>query len=70
MIHQIAEILEVESLSGSEVLKSIPAWDSLAQISIIAVVADANGVRLTAKDLSQCATVNDLLQLIDTKSKS
>jgi acyl carrier protein len=65
----IAELLEVDSVNETDVLKDFDAWDSLTILSIIAFVDEKYKVELTAKDLNATGTVGDLKDLIFSKKK-
>jgi acyl carrier protein len=52
------------TLKGNEKLADLPAWDSLAVLSFIAMVDEKFKVQLSGKDIAGCATVNDLAQLL------
>jgi acyl carrier protein len=66
-LQKIAAILEVESLKEVDDLKSFEQWDSLAVLSIIAML-DANyGVNLRAADLQPVKTAGDLFALVQAR---
>lgn len=68
----IAEILEVdvEKVSSSlELHSGEAAWDSLAIVSVIALVDDCFGVTLEGKKLTDCETVADIEKLIEDAKK-
>ena len=44
-------------------LADIPAWDSLAVLSFIAMVDSKFGKQLSGKDIAACETVADLAKL-------
>jgi acyl carrier protein len=62
----LEELLEVPagSIAGGTALKDLEAWDSLAVISFIAMVASNYGLTLPAKRIAAAITVNDLAALI------
>ena len=64
---KIAEILEVDSLTPDAVLREYPAWDSLAVLSIIAMLGSTYGVNLVAQDLANVATVGELESLVQAR---
>ena len=69
-LNQIATILEVEAVKESDDLKAFPQWDSLAVLSVIAML-DANyGVNLQAADFTPVKTVTDLWNVVQAKKKS
>lgn len=65
LVSEIADImdLEADSLKGSEKLDNLP-WTSLTAMAYVALCDYKFGVSLTASDLKQCRTVNDLVQLV------
>ena len=63
-LKKIAEILEVESVSDTDDLRAFPQWDSLAVLSVIAML-DANyGVNLRAADLQEASSVGALWEKV------
>ncbi|MEI7911059.1 MAG: acyl carrier protein [Verrucomicrobiota bacterium] len=67
---KIADILDAESVSESDVLGEFDEWDSLSILSIIAMLDSNHGVNLTAADLNGARTVGDLWQLVQSKKQS
>jgi len=66
-LKKIADILEAEDLKATDDLKALAQWDSLAVLSIIAML-DANyGVNLRAADFEPVNNVNDLWKLVQSK---
>lgn len=63
MIEQIVEADE-GTLSGSESLRELDGWDSLAVIQFIARVDENFGITLTPKRLVECKTIDDLAGLL------
>ena len=64
-IDELGEILEVENeLTLQTDLTEIEAFDSLAMMSIIAMVYTKFQVRMRGDDLKKVTTVNSLIQLI------
>ena len=62
----IAKFAEIVALPASQVrpeteLGSLPGWDSLAQISFVALL-DAHGIKLPTGALQSSRTIGDLLQ--------
>ena len=69
-LQKLAEILEVPEVKDSDQLKAFPQWDSLAVLSVIAML-DANyGVNLRAADFATVDSVADLWQLVESKKRS
>ncbi len=66
-LKRIATILEQEEVKPGDDLKAFPQWDSLAVLSVIAML-DANySVNLRAADLGPVATAGDLWSLVLAK---
>jgi acyl carrier protein len=66
-LKQLATILEVEEVKATDDLKAFPQWDSLAVLSVIAML-DANyGVNLRATDFGPVNSAGDLWNLIQSK---
>ena len=64
MIEQLAELLEVDEVKDSDVLKDFECWDSLTILSIIAWASENYGKTLLAKDVNEAKTVGGLLALL------
>ena len=60
------ELLEENpgTLTGSEVLRDLEAWESLTVIEFLAIVDENFGVVLNPKDIAACETVQDLMNLV------
>ncbi len=65
--NEIAELLEVDSVTGNEALNSFKCWDSLTILSIIAHADDNYGITLTAAEVNNAKTVNGLKDLFVAK---
>jgi acyl carrier protein len=66
-LKKIAEILEVESVNSADDLRAFPQWDSLAVLSVIAML-DANyGVNLRAADLQEASSVGALWETVQSR---
>jgi acyl carrier protein len=63
------EILEAApgSLKGDEVLPGMEGWDSLAVVSLIAMVDEQFDVTLSPKEIAKAGTVADLIGLLGGK---
>ena len=69
-LKSIAGVLEVEAVRESDDLKAFPQWDSLAVLSVIAML-DANyGVNLRAADLALINSIGDLWTLVQSRKRS
>lgn len=68
-LKRLAEILEVSEVKETDELKAFPQWDSLAVLSVIAML-DANyGVNLRAADFGPVNSAADLWNLVQSKKR-
>jgi len=67
---KLAGILEAESVKDADDLKAFPQWDSLAVLSVIAMLDSDYGVNLHASDFQQVTTAVDLWNLVQSKKRS
>jgi len=60
------ELLELEpgTVKGSETLDSFEGWNSLAVISVMALVDEYFGVSLQPRQIAGCSTIADLMGLL------
>jgi acyl carrier protein len=69
-LKRIAEILEVETVSERDDLKAYSQWDSLAVLSVIAML-DANyGVNLRAADIQQTSSAGELWKMVQSRKST
>ena len=66
-LEQIAEILDEESVNLSDKLVDFDAWDSLTQLSIIALVGDEYNVTISAAEIREAETIEGIIKLIENK---
>jgi acyl carrier protein len=67
---KLAGILETETVKDADDLKAFPQWDSLAVLSVIAMLDSDYGVNLHASDFQQVTTAVDLWNLVQSKKRS
>jgi len=67
---KLAGILEAEAVKDADDLKAFPQWDSLAVLSVIAMLDSDYGVNLHASDFQQVTTAVDLWNLVQSKKRS
>ena len=69
MMTYLEELLEQPkgTLSGTESLADIPSWDSVAVMGYIALIDEKLGLRIAGKKITECLTVNDLIELVGDK---
>jgi acyl carrier protein len=67
VLHVLTDVLNkpAGSLKGSEKLKDLPGWDSMAVATFMGMYVDKFGVVLEPDDISNCITVDDLAALGD-----
>ena len=61
------EGLEPGNVTMETELSSIPQWDSLAVLTVLAMADAEYGVTLTGNDLADCKTVGDIHSLVQQK---
>lgn len=63
----IEEVLDVEegSLTAETPLDSVEEWDSIAMLSLIAMLDDEFGKTITGKELRALKTVADILAYME-----
>ena len=67
---EAVEDVEVGSLSGNTVYRSLEHWDSLAVLTVIAMVDTEYDLRLKAKELKQIETLSELHALLESKQST
>lgn len=58
--------LDADELTGEESLADMEEWDSMAVISLIALVDETFEITLEPEQIMESETVNDIIKLIDT----
>lgn len=63
---KMAEILEVDvaDLHASLNFRELPTWDSLAQLSFLALAQDEYNMNLTSEHLKKANTFEELYKLV------
>lgn len=56
-----------EQFKADTVYKKLDEWGSLTALSIVALVTESFGKKITGADLRACNTIEDLFNLIQTK---
>ena len=56
-----------ELFSPTTVYKDLEAWDSLAALSVMAMVEEEMDVKITGADIRNCNTIEDLFNLAISK---
>lgn len=66
-LEQMAEIFEVDAVELSDVLVDFEAWDSLTQLSIIALASESYGATISASELKNATTIEGVKRLFESK---
>ena len=68
-LSELEEILEADpgSLKGDEPLPGLEGWDSLAVVSLIAMVDEQFGMTLSPKKIAKAGSVADIIGLLGDK---
>lgn len=64
---EAVEDVEPGSVRADTAFRDLPAWDSLAVLTVIAMADAEYSVRLKAEDFKNCPTVEALWQLVCTR---
>ncbi|MCI8756829.1 MAG: acyl carrier protein [Oscillospiraceae bacterium] len=66
-IELLEEMLDVDSgtLKPEMVLEEIDEWDSMAKISLIVLMDEECGKKLTSTELKQFKTIQDIMNFMD-----
>ena len=65
----LADILEIPTITDSDVLEANPLWDSLAVLTLLAHIDKEYDVQLFSSDLYDIKTLSDIKNLIKSKKK-
>ncbi len=63
-LHKLARILEVDQVKETDELKAFPQWDSLAVLSVIAMLDADYGMNLHAAEFGPVKSAGDLWNLV------
>ncbi len=66
-LEKIAKILEVEKIGDADDLRAFSQWDSLAVLSVIAMLDADYGVNLRAADLQAADSAGALWKLVQSR---
>jgi acyl carrier protein len=69
-LKKLAVILEAEAVKDTDDLKAFPQWDSLAVLSVIAMLDADYGVNLRAGDIDPIKSAGELWNLVESKKRS
>ena len=71
-INLFAEVLELEGehgLTPSTVFRDLEEWDSLAYLSVIAMVDEEYDIVIEGNDFKKLITIGDLISEIEKRTK-
>jgi acyl carrier protein len=68
-LKKLAETLEVTEVKETDELKMFPQWDSLAVLSVIAMLDATYGVNLRAADFNSVRSAGELFNLVQSKTR-
>jgi len=60
---KLAQVLDLEAVEPASVIQDLPDWDSLAALSVVAMLDSRYGVHINSSDLKRLSTVQDLMDL-------
>lgn len=65
----LKEILEIEDreLSMTDNFREYPEWDSLAYLSVIAMLDEEYGIQIEGPEFKKLKTVGDLFSVVEKK---
>lgn len=66
---ELADILEVDSVSDDKLLAEYDMWDSLARLTLLSFIDKQYGVNLFQSDIANVKTVADIKEIIKSKQK-
>jgi len=71
LIERIAEIVECEpsTISPESEFRSLENWDSLAYMSVVAMIDSEFSLVISQEDFRKLTTINDIAQFIQSKNQ-
>lgn len=66
-IQLLADMFEIEAeeINADTVLADLDAWDSMSKLSLIVLMDDECGKKLTGEQIREFVTVGDILNFMD-----
>ncbi len=64
---EMAKILEVEEVKPDDALRDFKLWDSLTELSVLAMIDASFGVNLTGDHVDGVKTVGELWAVVESK---
>lgn len=66
-IEENIDAIEAGTLAPDTCLRELPAWDSLAVLSMLAMVDAEFGVQITGTEINDCGSITEVLEVIHSK---
>jgi len=66
---QLSKILEVKKIKNKDKFEKLKEWDSLAMLSVIALVNEMYKITISASDFKKFKKVGNLVSFIEKKKK-
>lgn len=66
---EMADILEVDSVSDTDQLDSFENWDSLAILTLLSYIDSHYNIQLFGNDIKDATTLSDIKEIIDAKKQ-
>ena len=64
---KLADILEIDDIQDSDVLRDFEYWDSLTVLSILAMLDSELSINMSSDELDDCITAKDLYLKVESK---
>jgi acyl carrier protein len=66
-IDEICDILEVSEISMEVRLEDLPEWDSLNELSVIAVLESDYGIQMNSSELKRFSNLRELNEYVEAE---
>jgi acyl carrier protein len=67
---KLAQVLDLEVVEPASIIQDLPDWDSLAALSVVAMLDSRFGVHINSSDLKRLTTVQDLMDFVSRHPES
>ena len=67
--NKLSDILEVDNVKDTDILREFEYWDSLTVLSILAMLDSELSISMTAEKLDSCITAQDLYLMVEDKKR-
>lgn len=69
LFKELADILEVDTVTKDNKLEDFDEWDSLGVLTTISMIDEVFNVTITNEEIKKLETIGDLEQLVSSKIK-